>query len=300
MKKISSTRDLPKEFDLNKYDVLRDMTDKDLFRQIHLRSDAYHDYKESDVKRDYDCTTYYMEHGGGVPLYFEDGDPFNEIELEEPSDYLGWMKGGKEFYDKYMENCNKSMRVSTGYGIGYLSREYLMFFSEMNDAVGEREGLPIIMDDDEFHQRLNKQSDPELDGTLRARLNDSVTMVLGDVTSLFLSIDVSTPDEILLSEFKRLIPVWRKELNVEKNLSINSSWSVIRKKIIDYKVIPYIDLITWSYANKVSIPHGVMAVALFPYGERDLFSITQTIKPFVESLMTYDSLEKMKQEISKQ
>lgn len=42
-----------------------------------------------------------------------------------------------------------------------------------------------------------------------------------------------------------------------------------------------------------------MCVALFPYGERDIFSITQTIKPFIENLMTPESLEKLKQKISK-
>lgn len=150
-----------------------------------------------------------------------------------------------------------------------------------------------------FNCILNEQSDPALDGTLRARLNDSVSIISDDGSSLLLNIDVSTPDEILLSEFKRLIPIWRKELNVEKSLSISSSWAVVRKKIIDYKVIPYIDLTIWAYANRITIPHGIMSIALFPCGERDLFSIAQTIKPFVETLMAFESLEKLKQEISK-
>lgn len=298
MKKISSTRELPKEFDLNKYSVLNSMSDKDLFRQIYLRSDSYHDSKNSSAEWDYDCTTYYMECGGSVPLSFDNGDPFKEIKLDEPPEYYEWMKGGKEFYDKYMENCKKSLRVSTGYGIRYLSREILMYLSAMEDTVGERKGLPIVIDDDEFHCILSKQSDPEVDGLLRARFNDCVTMITND-DQLYLSIDISTPDEILLAEFKRLIPVWRKELKIEKSLFTNSSWNVVKKKIIDYKVIPYIDLLIWGNVNKITIPHGVMAVALFPHGERDLFSIIQTIRPFVESLMTFDSLEKMKQEISK-
>jgi len=299
MKKVSSTRDLPKEFNLNKYDNLNTMADKDLFRQINLRCEAYHDSKNIHDKWDYDCTTYYMELGGSVPLSFEEGDPFKEIKLDEPPDNYEWMKGGKEFYNKYMENCKKSLKVTTGYGIGYLSREILMYLSVMNDVVGERKGLPIVINDDEFHHILEQQSNPEIDGLLRARLNDSVTILIDD-ERLYLSIDVSTPDELLISEFKRLIPIWRKELKIEKSLSVNSSWNVVRKKVIDYKVIPYIDLIIWANANKISIPNGIMAVALFPYGERDLFSITQTIRPFVESLMAYDSLEKMKQEISKQ
>ncbi|AXD69886.1 hypothetical protein EO05_26010 [Salmonella enterica] len=299
MKRISSTRELPKEFNLSKYDVLGDMTDKDLFRQVNLRSESYHDAMNPSVKWDYDSTTYFLEHGGNLTMWYGQSDPFNEIKIDSPPESYEWMKGGKEFYEKYMENCNKSMHVSTGYGIGYLSREMLMYLSKMDDRVGPRQDKPIIMDDDEFYCILNEQSDPALDGTLRARLNDSVSIISDDGSSLLLNIDVSTPDEILLSEFKRLIPIWRKELNVEKSLSISSSWAVVRKKIIDYKVIPYIDLTIWAYANRITIPHGIMSIALFPCGERDLFSIAQTIKPFVETLMAFESLEKLKQEISK-
>jgi hypothetical protein len=300
MKRISSTKELPKKFDLNKYEILNELSDRDLFRQIKLRADSYDCSKSLRVEWDYDCTTYYLEHGGEVPMAFGEEDPFNEIKSDAPPEHYEWMKGGKEYYDKYMENCSKSMHVSTGYGIGYLSREMVMYLSKMDDFDGPRAGMPIIMDDEEFHDRLNEQSDPAVDGTLRARLNDSVTLVTGGANSLFLSVDVSVPDDILLSEFKRLIPIWREELNVDKSHSINSSWAVIRKKVIEYRVLPYLDLTIWANANGVVIPHGVMAVALFPYGERDLFSIAQTIKPFLETLMVGESLEKIRQEISKE
>lgn len=300
MKRISSTKELPKEFDLKKYDVLEEMTDEDLFRQLNLRGSPFYDAINSSTRWNYDCTTYYLEHGGSLPMAFGEKDPFGEIKIDSPPDYYEWMKGGREFYEKYMDNCNKSMRLSTGYGIGYLSRETLIYISMMKDLAGSRAGLPVIIDNDEFHEILETQSDPAVDGTLRAILNDSITLAIGDKESLFLSIDVSTPDDILLSEFKRLIPIWRNELNVEKRLSVSSSWAVIKKKILDYKVIPYIDLTIWANANNIVIPHGVMAIALFPYGERDLFSIIQTIKPFVETLVMFESLEKLRLEISKE
>lgn len=296
MKRISSTRDLPKEFDLEKYDILEGMSSKDLFRQLYIRKDPF--TESFDCNWDDGIATYYLEYGGSLPMGFDE-DPFGEIKIEKPSEYYEWMKGGRDFYEKYMENCRESKHVSTGYGIGYLSREMLMYLSQMNDSNGSREGKPIVIDNDEFYDTLNKEADPSVDGTLRAKLSDAVSMISGDGSSLLLNIDVSTPDEILLSEFKRLIPIWRKELKVEMNPSIGSSWAVVHKKIIDYKVIPYIDLTIWAYANRVTIPHGIMAIALFPCGERDLFSITQTIKPFVETLMTFESLEKMKREISK-
>ena len=81
-------------------------------------------------------------------------------------------------------------------------------------------------------------------------------------------------------------------------IPINNSWDVVRKKIIEYRVLPYIDLMIWANINNFSIPHGVMAVALFPHGDRDNFMIIQTIKPFIDKLMTYESLEKLRREIS--
>jgi hypothetical protein len=56
------------------------------------------------------------------------------------------MKGGKEYYDKYMENCNKSMQVSTGYGIGYWCQaKGGMYLSKMDDCE-KRAGMPIVME----------------------------------------------------------------------------------------------------------------------------------------------------------
>lgn len=229
-RKIKSTLDLPKEFDLKKYSDIDSMSDKDLFRQLSLRIDCYLDSIESNSKWEYAATTHFLEHGCDLSISFGQEDPFDEIKPDTPPDYYEWMKGGREFYERYMKNCKKSMSVSTGYGIGYLSREVLMYLSHMNDSEGPRSGMPVILDDNEFQFMLNEQDDPEKDGTLRAKLNDCVTLVTGQLDSLFLSIDISTPDDILLSEFKRLIPIWRQELNVEESLSINASWAIVRKK----------------------------------------------------------------------
>lgn len=38
-KKVNSKKDLPKSFDLGKYDCLENLSDKDLFRQLYWRQD---------------------------------------------------------------------------------------------------------------------------------------------------------------------------------------------------------------------------------------------------------------------
>ncbi|MGP9437433.1 DUF6387 family protein, partial [Ewingella sp. AOP8-B2-18] len=82
-------------------------------------------------------------------------------------------------------------------------------------------------------------------------------------------------------------------------IELNNAWSVIRRKIVEYRVLPYMDLISWAIENEAVITHGVLAVSLFPDGEKDGFAIAQTIKPFVEKLVADGSLEKIRREISK-
>ena len=134
-------------------------------------------------------------------------------------------------------------------------------------------------------------------GLLMARGSDSVSLVTD--SSLYISVDLNVPDDILIDDFKKLLPIWREEMEMEPiDAPLNNYWQVVTRKIIEYKVLPYIDLMHWSKVKNVSIPSSVLTVALWPYGERGDFGIYQTIKPFIEKIMSYDSLEKLKREIS--
>ena len=69
---------------------------------------------------------------------------------------------------------------------------------------------------------------------------------------------------------------------------------MIKKKVLDYKVIPMLDLLDWAAMANVSITNRVMALALFPDGDYDSTNLAQTIKPFIENLLADFSIEKMK------
>lgn len=291
-KRIKSTRELPKEFDLKKYDSLEKMSDMDLFRQIYRRHVPLDE--SLDGNWDIDLGTYYLEHGSKLPIQYDCEDPFGEHEVELPEEYYSF-NGGKEFHDKYQENIDKSMRLTHGYGIGGLSRYTVMCLAEEKDFRGARKGKSLLIRNDEA-KKIMELGD-EYHGLLMARITDSINMVTNN--NLFLEVDLDTPDEILIEDFKKLLPVWRREIGRDSvGIPINNSWGIVRKKIIEYRVLPYIDLMIWANINKFSIPHGVMAVALFPHGDRDNFMIIQTIKPFIDKLMAYESLEKLRREIS--
>lgn len=289
-KKIKSKRDLPKEFDLKKYEKLNSLSDKDLFRQIYWRME-WKDKHWSD-----ELASYFLEYGCNLPLF--DHDPFGEIKNERSDDYYDQFKGGREFVERYESHSKNKNKLSTGYGIGVLSRLEVMHISKDVDHIGERKGKPFSIPDEEIDELLKE--DITNHGKLMSYASDPVNLVM-DNLELYLSINLSVPDEILISDMKSLLPKWREELGVEADeIQINNTWSVIRKKIIEYNVLPYIDLHLWANIKGVSIPGGVLAVSLFPDGDKEQFAIAQTIRPFIDRLMTYETLEKFKREISKE
>jgi len=286
MMKINSKKQLPKEFDLKKYEQLDSMSDKDLFRQVYCRMGWRDNWSD-------ELASYYLEFGECLPI--DEEDPFNELKNALPDWYYNQFVGGKDFMDRYHEKSKTCLNLSTGYSVGYLSRSQVRYFAGSNDLIGDRVGKPFIIPDDEIDKLM--EEDEVNHGLLMAREGDAVSLVLNE--TLYLSVNLTVTDEIILGDIRKLLPVWREELGVSvEEQPVNSSWGVIRKKIIDYKVLPFIDLMLWARVKKLSIPSGVMAVALFPDGEKDGYAIVQTIKPFVEKLMTFDSLEKLKREIS--
>ena len=288
-KRIKSKRDLPKEFDLKKYEGIENLSDKDLFRQIYWRME----WKAKTWSDD--LATYFLEHGCQLPL--SDHDPFGEIKNELPYEYYDQFKGGKDFVDRYHSHLKENKRLSTGYGIGLLTRFEVMHISQALDQNGDRKGKPFSISDEEVNELL--KDDIANHGKLSSYISDPVSLIMGG--ELYVSINLDVPDEILISDMKNLLPKWRSELGIDaEEIQLNNSWSVIRKKIIEYNVLPYIDLHLWSSIKGTSIPGGVLAVSLFPDGDKEQFAIAQTIRPFIDRLMNYESLEKLKREISKE
>lgn len=283
-KRIKSTLDLPKEFSLKKYANLESMSDKDLFRQIYWRMPVF------DIDNwDDDLATYFLEHGENLPLF--DSDPFNEMNADNnvPSNC------DKEFIENYRSGIATRNNLTTGYGIGALSRMEVMYLAQGNDSKGERTGKPFTISDEE-QASLMEENEANY-GYLMARAFDSVSLVTE--SNLYISIDLNVSDEILVSDFKKLLPVWREEMGMQpEDIPLNNYWEVVKRKVIDYRVLPYIDLLLWAKVKNVTIPTSILTVALWPHGERGEFGIYQTIKPFIEKVMTYHSLEKLKREIS--
>ena len=245
-KKVNSKKDLPKSFDLGKYDCLENLSDKDLFRQLYWRQDDL-TMKHSEMPE------YGFMFGAEYPLHNNYGDPFGELKEDD------WF-------------CDK-LTAERGYW----------------------KDKPIIIDNEMVGSLISEDN-----GMFWAVMREPVNLLSDTLDNMLVSVDLlHNRDDELIEAFTKLLPKWRSELSiVEPDKPIAGSWESIRRKIIDYKIIPLIDLLSWELSTDRKISLGVLAVSLYPDGEKDTFAIAQTVKPFLEKIMRSDSLEKIRKMIS--
>lgn len=281
-KKINSKKDLPKSFSLDKYKGLETMSDKDLFRQLYWRSESLDVVSE-------DFPDYGMQVGHDHPIHNNLGDPFDEIKQE------GWFLDKQREYNKKVKP--ELLKMSYAEGVKPLMRLEVSMLCRTTAKDGYLKGKPIIADDEMVESLLEEDN-----GKFWAAMCEPINL-LNDAANdcLMITVDLNNRNDVLMESFSKLIPLWRKEMNFpEPEKPISGGWDSIRRKILDYKIIPFIDLLSWERATNSKISLGVLSVALFPDGEKDAFVIAQTVKPFLERIMLIDSLDKIKKELSKE
>ncbi len=281
MNKINSKKDLPKSFKLENYDALESLSDKDLFRQLYWR------HADLEFPND-EYPEFGMEVCADYPMNDSLGDPFKEI---KPS--ASFTKKQEEYKRKDKPDL---LKLSYGEGIKPFMRFELSVLGKMESQNGYFKGMPIAVGEDELGDLFKEDN-----GLFWAGMREPVNLLSDIMEHVVITVDVrNCRDADLINTFKELLPLWRKELNFpEPPKPVSGGWESIRRKILDYKIIPLIDLISWERGTNSKISLGVLNVALFPNGEKDAFIIAQTIKPFLDKLIEYDSLDKIRKEISK-
>lgn len=91
---------------------------------------------------------------------------------------------------------------------------------------------------------------------------------------LHLAIRLDAPDSLILEEVKLLLKNYREAANIpepEKN-------HLTPEKLIDQRILPYIDLNIWANMNKIKIPNRLIALVLFPEGEKGEYEVRTSIK----------------------
>lgn len=88
----------------------------------------------------------------------------------------------------------------------------------------------------------------------------------------------------LLTLLKELIPQWRQQLDLKEPPNFIGKPSAV-KRLLKYRVIPYLDLKIWGKFKNVTIPHKISVLALYPEGERGEIEFVQTVLPFVNKIL---------------
>lgn len=108
-----------------------------------------------------------------------------------------------------------------------------------------------------------------------------------DGAAIYLNLEGYSNKEILNS-VEALLPKWREQLNIPEPLNVSFAKNADIKKILDYKIIPLIDLMIWCEINDREITHSVYAGTLFPSFNRGDTEFKQTILPFLNKIISDD------------
>ncbi|EEI46704.1 MULTISPECIES: DUF6387 family protein [Proteus] len=259
--RINKKSDLPSFFDLRKYTDFNNLSDEDILSLLVYRADLYNCSIE---KSDAECLLsnpligYSPEEIKTMTLQIGN-DNNDSVKLSETSCIHPTSLFDLEFDYEYLgEELRKKYDINN-------SRESLLrFLKHVNISLSAIE-------------KIKKIDDAEI---------------------INIKVDLSYSDDFILNDIKKLIPIWRDELNIcTKNKQIVPSWEITRKKLIEYSVFPLIDLKLWARANNCTITNKVLAVTLFPLGEYGEMNLIQTIIPFVDKILDVFSIEKFIREV---
>ena len=103
----------------------------------------------------------------------------------------------------------------------------------------------------------------------------------------------SYTDDELLAEFKVLLKDWRCVLDIEEPLASKTRvGNSTIKKIITYKVFPFLDLMLWELINGRKVSNDIASRVLYPDDGDEIMEghqIKDTVRPFVERMVYEDT-----------
>lgn len=261
IEQVRSTKDLPEWFKLEKYEQFSLDNEVDLLWQLRYRTFLYREVTDSSWRNDRvrrDTTS----------------RQWKELCLYTRED-----KGLAELYSNGMYLYYKQFEEKTG-------RKTLPQHSHVR---------PLSpMEIRSFHKKtkhasnlIDSENRLETWGLEALRSYDAE---FGSGNAINIKLALRAPDSVLLDEIRVLLPVYRKILNQpEPELTFKKTDP---QKIIDYRVIPIIDLYIWGLIERKKVPNSVIAAAIFQYGEKGDYELRKTIAPFIDritsSYFTYE------------
>ncbi|MEX9881391.1 DUF6387 family protein [Providencia rettgeri] len=290
-------QDILSWFDISRYDELLDMTVENFISDVEFRSFLLYLGDDSDsmltrssmhdqrldfikgLKKGYIHSTAAYLHN----IFDGNGKEDTSISEDMPEDITLMCNGYPIISRRFREYSDDSYTegmACTSFNVGDLISYYKAlsrheYIVEKNKGVVEVQGTsvscPIV--------NVDYLSDHFFGGEIVIKCN----------------LDEYSDDE-LVTEFKELIKYWRAEAGIDDPERANNRIGLSTlKKLITYKVIPFIDLLIWEMANNKKINNEMLARVLFPLTKSDSeimsgVQIKDTIRPFVEKIIHEDLL----------
>jgi hypothetical protein len=106
-----------------------------------------------------------------------------------------------------------------------------------------------------------------------------------DTVSVVLNLDCHTDKEII-SDLIELLPKWRNEFNITEPEGIIYAKNKDYEKVAGYRIIALFDLWIWEKWTESTIPLSVLALVLYPLGEKGEKALIDTVIPLAKRLLS--------------
>ena|SRR3990167_6036759 len=267
-KRIKSVSELPKWFDLKKYEFTKSLDALGWYEQFYVRGTFL--YHARDMRKNNEVFPedfkQAMQASRENPNTVIDSDPRieNYCTLEETLAPVHPLKALKQNSTRGLKTI-KSITMRDYIGLKGLMRpdriQYIENWFYMPDH--EKEFFPE--DAPWFNEPICHSYTP--------RFGHSQDVVL---------INLRLPDSLLIESFKEHLADKRKTVDVFTKKHIRESdfnhWA-------NLGVLPYLDLIIWAIETETQIPNRILADALYPSGDKGEETIRKTTSQLAESLL---------------
>ncbi|WP_448556026.1 DUF6387 family protein [Thalassotalea montiporae] len=273
MGKIKDIDDLPKWFKLENYKYINQLSANEIKDQLVYREDIHYQLRFIDLDKFYGSKVLIEERG--------------EILF---SDYIlnqRWkqIKTGQVIIDKFcypitlpesesMAGYAKKLTLPSSLFIRGVSNSYVQhYISRLLEA-----GLVKTSDDGLSFPVTSYCGDIDL---------SNKDLLFTQSGSININIDLyNATDKVIIQEIKKMLPLWRKSLDIEEPKNNYFSRRLDYDKVPSYKIIPLLDLLMWAQIEQKKIPLRVLTSVLFPKGEKGETELKQTILPMARRFIS--------------
>ena len=269
MKKIKSKADVPSWFNLDHYNCLKELNFEELKQQIDQRRYLYETASAS------------LTNGSQIDFGIC-GEEFDLIKSGSIITRNDMYLGDPPYYDKefLIEGDNRLCQSNPISGFKSVQAYLHCLDLIENKLLSKNEFL-----DAKTIKRIDKLGDLDFVArTLKRYDIASLNPFPIEEEYITITIDIETfTNSEIKQDLDRLLPIWRKQLDIQEP-EVSFQTRSDHTKILEYQIIPLLDLMIWTKLNNTSITKSVYAGILFPDFSRGDTEMRQTIIPFLKKI----------------